>query len=160
MDIDAFLAEGHGPQHEALLRLLQDFGLQGRSSVGAVARHILVVDDGDVRDVIIDMLVMNGFVATAAIGGVAMHEVLAGGGIPIDAVVLGSLVPGEPSADLALHAKALRLPLIMISSSHDSMKFADDHGLQLLREPFRLAELLQAVEDAIASGQFSQRDIQ
>lgn len=26
MDIDVFLAEGHGPQHEALLRLLQDFG--------------------------------------------------------------------------------------------------------------------------------------
>jgi hypothetical protein len=81
---------------------------------------------------------------------------LAGGGIPIDAVVLDSLMPGEPSADLALPS----LPLIMISSSHDNMKFADDHGLQLLRRPFRLAELLQAVEDAIASGQFGWRDIQ
>jgi hypothetical protein len=50
-------------------------GLERRSSVGAVVRPILVVDDdGDVRDVITDMLVTNRFVATVAAGG-AMREV-------------------------------------------------------------------------------------
>lgn len=58
-------------------------------------------DDGDVRNMIIDVLAMNGFVATAAIAGVAMHEGLAGGGIPIDAVMLGSLVPGRAERRLS-----------------------------------------------------------
>jgi two-component system, OmpR family, response regulator len=124
-----------------------------------MARHILVVDDdGDVRDVIIEILIASGFVATAATGGAAMHEVLTAGGIPIDAIVLDALMPGEPSAALALHAKALKIPLVMVSGSHDAMKFAEEHGQQLLRKPFRMAELIQAVEDAIASGQFGQRD--
>jgi len=38
------------------------------------------------------------------------------------------------------------------------MNFADEHGLQLLRKPFRTAELIQAVDNAIASGQFGQRE--
>ena len=124
-----------------------------------MARHILVVDDdGDVREVIISVLVESGFVTTAATGGVAMRDVLAAATIPIDAIVLDSVMPGEASADLALHAKALKIPVVMISGSHDSMTFADEHGLQLLHKPFRMAELLQAIEDAIASGEFGQRD--
>jgi DNA-binding NtrC family response regulator len=125
----------------------------------AMARHILVVDDdGDVRNVIIDMLVDNGFVATAAQGGVAMREVLASDGIPFDAVILDARMRGEASGALALHAKGLQIPVVMISGSRDAMKFAEDHALQLLRKPFHVAELMRAVEDAIASGQFGQRD--
>lgn len=124
-----------------------------------MARHVLVVDDdGDVRDVIIGMLVDNGFVATAATGGAAMRDLLAADAVPIDAIVLDALMPGEVSASLALHAKTLRIPVVMISGSIDSIKFAEDNGLQLLRKPFRIAELIQAVEDAIGSGQFGQRD--
>ena len=66
---------------------------------------------------------------------------------------------GEASASLALHAKEMKIPVVMISGSHDAMKFAEDHGLQLLRKPFRMVELIQAVEDAIVSGQFGQRDV-
>jgi hypothetical protein len=46
-------------------------------------------------------------------------------------------MPGEASSTLALLAKTLRLPVVMISGSPDGMKFAADHGLQLLRKPFR-----------------------
>lgn len=124
-----------------------------------MARHILVVDDdGDVREVIVSILVEGGFIATAATGGVAMRHILAANTIPIDAIVLDSLMPGEPSAELALHAKALRIPVVMVSGSHDSMIFAEEHGLQLLCKPFRMPELIQAIEVAIASGQFGQRD--
>jgi CheY-like chemotaxis protein len=67
-----------------------------------MAPHILVVhDDGDVRDVIVEILLDHGFAATAATGGVAMREVLAAGGPPINAIVLDSLMPGEPSTALA-----------------------------------------------------------
>ena len=124
-----------------------------------MARHVLVVDDeGDVRDVIMGMLHDSGFVATAATGGVVMRDILAANAVPIAAIVLDALMPGEESASLALHAKTLRIPVVMISGSIESIKFAEDNGLQLLRKPFRIPQLIQAVEDAIASGQFGQRD--
>jgi CheY-like chemotaxis protein len=48
-----------------------------------MARHILVVDDdGDVRNVIVEILTDHSFATTAANGGVAMREVLAAGGPP------------------------------------------------------------------------------
>lgn len=124
----------------------------------SVALHILVVDDdGDVRDVIVEILLDRGFAVTAANGGSAMREVLAAGGPPINAVVLDALMPGEASSALAVLAETLRLPLVVTSGSHECMKFAADHGLQLLQKPFRAAELIQAIESAIASGEFGQR---
>lgn len=120
-------------------------------------RHVLVVDDnGDVRDMIVTMLEERGFMATAATGGVAMRDILAADVSRIDAIVLAALMPGEPSAAPAVHAKTLRIPVVMISGSHDSMKFAEDNGLQLLRKPFRIPQLIEAIEDAIASGEFGQ----
>lgn len=124
-----------------------------------MARHVLVVDDdGDVRDVVISILLDNGFLATAATGGVAMRDILAADAAPIDAIVLDCLMPGEAGATLALHAKSLRIPVVMVSGSIASIRFAEENGLQLLRKPFRMAQLIHAVEDAIASGQFGQRD--
>jgi DNA-binding NtrC family response regulator len=124
-----------------------------------MARHILVVDDsGAVRDVIMAILDASGFVATSASGGEVMRDILAADVSHIDAIVLDALMPGESSAALALHAKTLRIPVVMISGSHDSMKFAEDNGLQLLRKPFGMTELVQAVEAAIGSGEFGQRD--
>jgi hypothetical protein len=38
------------------------------------------------------------------------------------------------------------------------MQFADEHGLQLLPKPFRMAGLLSAINEAIGSGEFGQRD--
>jgi len=121
-----------------------------------MAPHILVVDDdGDVRDVIIEILQDHGFATTATSGG-AMREILAADGPPINAIVLDALMPGEASSDLAVLAEFLKLPLVMISGSLECMTFAADHDLQLLQKPFRAAELIQAIERAIASGEFGQ----
>ncbi len=87
-----------------------------------------------------------------------MRDMLIADVPPIDVIVLDSRMPGEASVPLALHAKALRIPVVMVSGSHDSMAFAEDNGLQLLCKPFRLAELIETVKSAIASGQFGQRD--
>jgi DNA-binding NtrC family response regulator len=122
-----------------------------------MAQHVLVVDDDrDVRDVIINMLIDHDFVTTAVSDGVAMRGILARR-TPIDAIVLDSFMPGEPSTTLALHAKSLEIPVVMISGSPVKVKFAEDNGLQLLLKPFRVEELIQAVERAIASGHFGQR---
>jgi two-component system, OmpR family, response regulator len=126
-----------------------------------MALHILVVDDdADVLAVLVEMLRVSGFTVTAADSGVAMREILADkkAFLAVDAVVLDCLLPGEPSAQLALHAKDLRLPVVMVSGSIESMTFAEEHGLQLLRKPFRRTDLLAAINEAIGSGEFGQRD--
>ena len=121
-------------------------------------RHILVVDDDcQVLGVMADMLRQRGDrVSTAA--GDAMRAVLDDGD-PVDAVVLDALMPGESSKDLALYAKGLRLPVVMISGSPTSMQFAIEHDLQLLRKPFRMQQLFDALEQAIGSGVFGQRPL-
>ena len=124
-----------------------------------MARHILVVDDDlDVLPVLVEMLQTSDFVVTAANSGIAMREILAREGPAIDGIVLDCMMPGEPSAQLALHAKSLRLPVVMISGSGEAMQFADENGLQLLHKPFRIADLLSAIDAAIASGEFGQRE--
>jgi two-component system, OmpR family, response regulator len=121
--------------------------------------HILVVDDEDgVRDVLVAMLEEHGFRTTPANSGIAMREVLAGNGLPVDAVVLDCLMPGELGPDLALYAKSLHLPVVMISGSPDAMEFADKNGLQLLAKPFHFVDLIAAIEQALSSKQFGQRD--
>ena len=64
---------------------------------------------------------------------------------------------GESSASLADRLKDLRLPLIMISGDPTRMEAAEKGNLQLLWKPFKQEELLDAVEQAIASGAFGQR---
>ena len=54
-----------------------------------------------------------------------MREILAGESRAVDAVVLDCKMPGEPSAKLALHAKSLRLPVVMIAGSGAAMQFAE-----------------------------------
>ena len=45
----------------------------------------------------------------------------------------------------------------MISGSMEAMQFADENGLQLLIKPFRIADLLSAIDQAMGSGEFGQR---
>src|SRR4051794_35077748 len=124
-----------------------------------MAGHVLVVDDdADVLVVLVETLRVSGFTVTAADSGVAMREILADAAtLRIDAILLDCHMPGEPSAQLALHAKSLRLPVVMISGSIEAMQFADDNGLQLLTKPFRARDLLSAIDDAMRSGEFGQR---
>jgi FixJ family two-component response regulator len=67
-------------------------------------------------------------------------------------------MPGETSVSLALHLKGVGLPVVMISGSHDAMKYAEENGRQLLQKPFHTQELYEAVNTALAAGEFGQRD--
>jgi DNA-binding response OmpR family regulator len=110
--------------------------------------------DDDVLTVLVEMLGDAGFRVTPADIGGAMRDILGVGNPAIDAVVLDCGMPGEPSAQLALHAKSLSLPVVMISGHIKAMQFADENGLQLLR----MAGLLNAIDEAMRSGEFGQRD--
>lgn len=121
-------------------------------------KHILVVEgDSGTRDTIVAMLEDRGYRASPADGGVSMRQVLINE--RIDAVVMAASLRGETSASLAAHVKSLRLPVVMISGNDAMMVYAADHGLQLLHKPFRIQELCDALEEALASGEFGQRAI-
>jgi DNA-binding NtrC family response regulator len=121
-------------------------------------KHILVVDDdGDVQDVICNILEDGGFRVSRSANGALMRGFLKTDD-PVDAVVLDSLMPGETSASLARHLNDLQLPMVMVSGTHDAMLFAEQHGLQLLIKPFRSRELFEALDRAFSSGAFGQRD--
>jgi FixJ family two-component response regulator len=68
----------------------------------------------------------------------------------VDVVVLDVQMPGEDGHSLARHAQELGVPVVLISGSSQAVEFAKKHGLQLLRKPFRLPQLFDAVAAAIA----------
>jgi two-component system nitrogen regulation response regulator NtrX len=120
-------------------------------------KHILAVDDDEgVRDVIALMLQEQGFRVTAASDGLSMREMLQRDD-PVDAIVLDALMPGEQYATLVGHARDLNIPVVMISGSHDQIIFARNNRLQLLRKPFRYQELIEAITEALNSGEPGQR---
>jgi hypothetical protein len=64
----------------------------------------------------------------------------------------------EANISLVLHLKEVGLPVVMISGSHDAMERAEENNLQLLRKRFHAQELYDAVNTALSSGEFGQRD--
>ena len=131
-------------------------GLREGAELAAI-KHILVVDDdGDVRAVLVDILRDREYRVSSAVDGVTMRQFLEGND-PVDAIVLDALMPGEASVTLALLAKELGLPLVMISGNPDDMQFAIDHNLQMLEKPFKTQELIDALTKALGSGESGQR---
>lgn len=120
-------------------------------------KHVLVVDDdGDVRAVLVDILRDREYRVSSAVDGITMREFLDGDD-PVDAIVLDAAMPGEASVTLALLAKELGLPLVMVSGSPDDMQFAADNGLQMLEKPFKAQQLIDALAQALGSGEPGQR---
>jgi len=70
----------------------------------------------------------------------------------IDGVVFDASHLGESGTSLALYAKAHRLPVVMMSGTKSAMVFAEQHGLQLLRRPFRPKQLDAALSKVMGSG--------
>jgi DNA-binding response OmpR family regulator len=120
-------------------------------------KHILVVDtDGDVREVITDLLLEAGFRVSVATSGETMRDFLQTSD-PVDVIVLDASMGGKPPVSLALHAKELGVRLVMISGDPTKMEIAHERADQLLRKPFGQEELVRAVEAALASLSFGQR---
>ncbi len=68
-------------------------------------KHILIVDDdGDVRDVIIEVLRNYGYRVGSASDGAAMRDFIESGD-PVDCVILDALMPGEASISMAVYLK-------------------------------------------------------
>jgi hypothetical protein len=49
--------------------------------------------------------------------------------------------------------------VVIVSGSPHPMQFAIEHDLQLLEKPFQMQQFFDALEQAIGSGVFGQRDL-
>lgn len=121
-------------------------------------KHILIVDDdGAIRGLLTASLEACGYVVSSARNGASMRALL-NSRERVDAVILDCRMPGESGQSLALYAKEHGLPVVMISGSNEAMEFAERHHLQLLRKPFRMGQLYDALDLAFASHTYGQRD--
>jgi two-component system, OmpR family, response regulator len=120
-------------------------------------KHIPVVDDdGDVRDVIVEILQSENYRVSSAASGALMRDFLENADV-VDCVVLDATMPGEGSISLALHLKGAGIPVVMISGSPEAMAYAEKNGLRFLQKPFGAQELYNTVNSALASDDFGQR---
>lgn len=114
-------------------------------------RHILIADDnGSIRSLLTAALEERGDRVTSVVSGALVRDALSGD--RIDVAVLDVQMPGEGGHSLALHAKELGLAVVLISGSDEDDGFAEKHGLRLLRKPFRLPQLFEAMDEAFAGG--------
>ena len=82
--------------------------------------------------------------------GLAMRKILAASRPSMPSCWIAHL-PGEPNGQLALHAKSMHLPVVMMSGHIEAMQFADEHHLLLLTKPFRMRELFSAINRLCAA---------
>ena len=117
----------------------------------ASARILVVDDDADVRRFIVDCLQSLGYsVDEAAEGRSALRRLEE---TPPDLLIVDYAMPGMTGVDVVMEARASApaLPIIMATGYADME--AVDRVMppeNLLRKPFRLAELATAVRSALA----------
>ena len=76
-----------------------------------------------------------------------------------DLLISDAVLPGMSGIELAELAFARRIPVIM-ATGHDDMARALEHGgWPLLRKPFRIAALLQEVEDALGQSEANRQRV-
>jgi two-component system, OmpR family, response regulator len=118
------------------------------TNVMNATQHILIVDDDmELRTLVSDVLVNNGFRVSAAEHGSAMTQVLATA--RVDLIILDILMPGEDGLSLCRRLRANgTIPIIMLTAR--ASEFDRVLGLEMgaddyLPKPFSTRELLARV---------------
>jgi signal transduction histidine kinase/CheY-like chemotaxis protein len=125
----------------------------GRAPPGAMAGHVLLVEDDDeVAALVAEMLNQLGLEATRAGSAAAALGALANGRA-VDLVFSDVMMPGGMSGvDLAREVKRRRpgLPVLLTSGFAEAARAgAEAEGVSLLPKPYRLEDLAAAARDAL-----------
>jgi two-component system, OmpR family, response regulator len=119
--------------------------------------HVLVVDhDGDVREIIADLLLDLGHRVSLAKDGDAMRAFIQARD-KVQLIVLDASTSDAEEITLGIQARDHGIRLIMISGHPGIMERYQDRADQLLWKPFGRAELERAVDHALASEIAGQR---
>jgi CheY-like chemotaxis protein len=120
---------------------------------GSTSTVLLIDDDNDLRSVVSAALASLGYHVTEAVDGPSGLRALEDS--KPDVLVVDFAMPGVNGAEVAKKARDRwpGLPVVLASGYADTMAIQDAMGedAKLLKKPFRIDELLQAVEEA-ASG--------
>ena len=131
-------------------RRLADGGV-GEGMLNGIARVLLIDDDEDLRGVVSSALSVLGYDVTAVADGPRGLDKLHA--IKPDVLVVDFAMPGMNGAEVAKQARELYpdLPVVLASgySDTDAIERAVGKDTQLLRKPFGIDELLQAVSEAV-----------
>ena len=115
-----------------------------------MARILLVEDDVDVRTVIERALTDHGHQVAAASDCAAAVEVMLG--VELDLVITDVSLPDGSGRRLAQAAASRNIPTLYITGDFAHMTALEAEGAFLLRKPFRLQELRDAVAELIPGG--------
>jgi PAS domain S-box-containing protein len=124
----------------------------GHEGLKRRARVLVVDDNQDVRDVIVAYLETLGYQTEQAAGGRDALAMLASNSDSVDLLIADYAMPGMSGADLArtVRARWPELPVIVITGYADTTGFDGQFDeAVLLRKPFRIRELGEAVERAV-----------
>ena len=116
------------------------------------AQVLLVDDEADIRHTVSRLLDEAGYVVKSAANGSEAMAVVNGGFVP-DVLVADYAMPGCNGVELALNLREIQsgLPVLFLSGHVDrAVVTTAVPGAQLLRKPFRVDELLEAVRSLVA----------
>ena len=130
-------------------------GDPGRPVPAAARRVLLAEDDGAVRRTVSQMLRQAGYTVLVAADGEQAERIAGRSQVPIDLLLTDVVMPRLSGPRLAERVRLLQpgLPVLFVSGYTDGeMERSGLAGgpLHLLRKPFTIAELLAAVERALA----------
>jgi DNA-binding response OmpR family regulator len=114
----------------------------------SAGQQILVVDDDTaITDIVAEILREAGYVAVPADSAAAAYRALDEADFQL--VIVDYLLPDELGSDFARHARGRGAAVILISGEPRAIEALPVAGFRLLQKPFRTAELLREVGDAI-----------
>ena len=111
-------------------------------------RCILVVDDEHaITSVLATALELQGYTVEVAESAQAAGEKLQDKFIQL--AVIDVMMPGEPGTSLAQRAQERGIAVVLMSGEPQAIEELPASGFSYLQKPFRLAELMAAVETAL-----------
>ena len=140
---------------EAVQPAEQNPALTDKSSAAHRARVLVVDDHEEVREVIVAYLDILGYRVVAAAGGKAALELLEANPGAVDVLVADYAMPEMSGTDLikTVRRKYPLLPVMLVTG------YADTNGIEdgfdsldvfVLKKPFRMTELAETIERALA----------
>ena len=115
--------------------------------MGRICRVLVVEDNGDIRALLADVFVHDGYRFTSVEDGAAMRRVLADG--DVDVVVVDMMLRAESGLDLAREAARAGCGVVMTTGHPNHVQSIAESGFQYVLKPYRIAAVLKAVEFAL-----------
>ncbi|MGV8832058.1 MAG: PAS domain S-box protein [Devosia sp.] len=144
------------PRHRVEPALVVDADIAGSVLAGGGQTILAVEDDERVRKLTVTRLTQLGYVVISAGTGGEAIELLAAGK-PVDLLFSDIVMPGGMSGfELRTKVRALypNMPVLLTSGYADELSRDEgvrDERLKILRKPYRLADLAEAIDAALKS---------